>query len=258
MKVNILGVQISNLTKPEVLSKIGDFINSEKKHYIVTPNPEFVMDAQKDEEFKQILNNADIAIPDGIGLIFASWYLLKPIKQRITGVDLIWDLINLSVKNNWSIYLFGGEEGITAKLIAVDTVRILKNKFPDLKISCYNKDYRYDIDDDRLVVEEINKIKPDILLVALGHRKQEKWIARNLDKLNIKVAIGVGGTFDYISGKIKRAPIVIRKLGLEWLFRLIKQPARLPRIIKATVKFVSKVLLWPIKKHAPYLLRGKN
>lgn len=242
MKVNILGVQISNLTKPEVLTKIGEFINSENKHYIVTPNPEFVMDAQKDEEFKKILNNADIAIPDGIGLIFASWYFFRPIKQRIHGVDLVWDLIGLSIKNHWSIYLFGGEEGIEDKLIAVDTVKILKNRFSDLKIDCYNKDYRFNIDKDEPIIEAINQVKPDILLVALGHKKQEKWIARNLDKLEIKVAIGVGGTFDYISGKMKRAPMWIRKLGLEWLFRLIKQPSRLPRIIKATVKFVWKVI----------------
>ncbi|MFH1173372.1 MAG: WecB/TagA/CpsF family glycosyltransferase [bacterium] len=248
MKVNILGVQISNLTRLEVLSQIEGFINSKTKHYIVTPNPEFVMDAQKDSEFQQVLNQADIAIPDGIGLIFASWYFFRPIKQRIHGVDLCWDLFKLSAQNNWSVYLFGGEEGITDKLIAVDTVKILKNKYPSLKIDCYNSEYRYGLDANEPVIEAINRFKPDILLVALGHRKQEKWIAKNLDKLEVKVAIGVGGTFDYISGKIERAPVWIRQLGLEWLYRLFKQPSRLPRIIKATFKFVSKVILWPIKK----------
>lgn len=247
MKTSILGIKISNLRRQEVLHKIEEYIRSKGKHYLVTPNPEFVMDAQKDPDFREILNQADIAIPDGIGLIFASWYLLRPLKQRIHGVDLCWDIFNLSLKNGWSVYLFGGEKGTVKPLVAEEALNVLKNKYPGLKVDCYHKEYRYGLDNDQQAVETINHFKPDVLLVALGHRKQEKWINKNLDKLDVKLAIGVGGTFDYISGKIKRAPKWIRSLGLEWLFRLFKQPTRWPRIIKATFKFVSLVIIWPLK-----------
>jgi len=245
MKVNILGIQISNLRKGEVLSKIREYISNNEKRYIVTPNPEFVMDAQKDELFKSVLNKADIAIPDGAGLIFASWYILHPLKQRIHGVDLVWDLIESASQYNWSIYLLGGEEGITKELVAEEAVAVVKEKYPKLTVNFYNQNFIYSEAsvNDHKAVEEINKVKPDILLVAFGHKKQEKWIARNLNKLDTKVSIGVGGTFDYISGKIKRAPKFIRSLRMEWLYRLFKQPSRGPRIYKAFVKFVSLVII---------------
>jgi N-acetylglucosaminyldiphosphoundecaprenol N-acetyl-beta-D-mannosaminyltransferase len=240
MKANILGVLIDKTNINEVLEKIDDFLADGKKHYIVTPNPEMVAEAQKNSEFKNILNQADIAIPDGFGLLLASSWLRDRIKKRMTGVDLIWRLAENIEKTNYKLFLLGGKDGVAAEAAAK-----LKEKYPALKIVGAEegmKDNEFYITNPKLV-EKINKAKPDILLVAFGHGKQEKWIYYNLHSLEtVKVAIGVGGTLDYISGKAKRAPNILRRLGLEWCWRLGKEPWRWKRIITAIIIFPWLVL----------------
>jgi N-acetylglucosaminyldiphosphoundecaprenol N-acetyl-beta-D-mannosaminyltransferase len=240
MKANILGVLIDKLSLGQVLRKTEEFLGDGKKHYIVTPNPEFVMLARQDEEFKNILNQADIAIPDGFGLVLASWWLGDKIPERITGVELVWELARLAEKKNYSLYLLGGKEGI-----AESAQGKLKEKFPNLRIvgaevGMSNQEFRimnYEL------VERINKVEPDILFVAFGQGKQEKWIYHNLPKLNsVKLAVGVGGTFDYLAGRVFRAPKILRRLGLEWLWRLIVEPWRWKRIITAAILFPLAVL----------------
>lgn len=241
MKINILGTLIDNIKKEELLLKINSFLEDGKQHFLVTPNPEIVLSAQKDEEFRAILNGADIAIPDGFGLILASYYLKTPLGDRITGVDLMLEICKIAEGDGKSIFLFGGEEGIVEK-----TAKVLKEKFPNLKISgaLSGGEIREDNLVDNSLLEKINQVNPDIIFVALGGGKQEKWIDANLENLpSVKLAMGIGGAFDFISGKIKRAPRIMRKLGLEWLFRLFMEPRRIKRIFNATVLFSYKVIV---------------
>ncbi len=216
--MKILDVKIDNLTIDEILIKIDGFLESEESHYIVTLNPEFLVKAQKDKEFKDILNNADLAIPDGVGLIFASYILNQPIKERVTGVDLMEKICYRSAQMNWSVFLMGSNPGIAEK-----AAENLRKKYQGLKI--------------KAGLEEVNG-QPEILFVALGAPKQEKWINDNLNKFSsIKLAIGIGGAFDFISGNIKRAPKFLRAIGLEWLWRFGCQPWRIKRIFNALIKF---------------------
>ncbi len=216
--MKILNVKIDNLTIKEALDRVDDFLESKKQHYIVTPNPEFLVKAQKDREFKDILNQADLAVPDGIGLIFASYILNNRIKERIAGVDLMERICEKALKKNWQIFLMGADSGISKK-----ATENLKEKYHGLKIEAG--------------FEEVYG-NPDILFVALGAPKQEKWIVKNLSKLpSVKLAMGVGGSFDFISGRIRRAPKIIQQIELEWLWRFGRQPWRIKRIYNALIKF---------------------
>jgi N-acetylglucosaminyldiphosphoundecaprenol N-acetyl-beta-D-mannosaminyltransferase len=212
MKIDILGVKIDNLTMAEALEKIQDFLKDEKQHYIVLPYSEFIVRAQKDEEFLKILNGADLSLCESRGLQLIVKFSGKEIKENIYGVELIY---NLSQK----LFLFGGKE---------DVVKKAAEKLGDAVVGHEHGYQNLD-----KVIEKINLTKPEILLVGLGSPKQEKWIYDNLKKMpSVKVAIGVGGAFDFISGKIKRAPQFLQKIGLEWLWRLILQPRRIARIFK--------------------------
>lgn len=229
----------------EALDVVKQCVVFPRLNYIVTPNPEFIVRAQKDKVFRDILNNAVIAIPDGFGLMLAAKFLKRPLDQRITGVDFIWHVAELAEKEEYSIYLYGARKGIAKK-----TAEKLQNKFPHLKIVGAESGYGENGElNDAQVAEDIKQKSPDILLVALGAPKQEKWIAAHLqDFIGVKVAMGVGGAFDYISGSIKRAPMFIRKIGLEWLYRLIIQPWRIKRIFTATVYFAYLVVKGKYKK----------
>jgi len=235
-KVEILGVKIDSLSLQEVLATVEQFLASKNKYYIVTPNPEFLVAAQKDKNFAEILNYADIAIADGIGLGWAAKKQGQRL-QRITGVDLMWHLCELAEQKGYPIYLFGG-----ADQIAKQTAEVLREYFPNLKIAGAKSGGEISSDgrltEDESVIEKINEVKPKIIFVALGQVKQEKWIFRHLDQMtSVKIAMGVGGAFDYISGNVTRAPELLRNLGLEWLYRLIKEPWRWKRIANAVIIF---------------------
>ncbi len=217
MKVNVLGVKIDDLNMAEALSVAEKWIWNPGKHYIATPNPEMVVAAQKDPVFNKILNGADLSIPDGVGL-----ELSGKVKNTFPGTDFMEELIKLAAEKGFVTgFLGGGGE------VAKETVECLKKKYPELKVAFAENGGEVN-DDGRL--SSIVQIPPvDILFVAFGHVKQEKWIAENLDKIPVKLAMGVGGAFDYLSGKVPRAPKWMRGLGFEWLFRLAAQPWRIKR-----------------------------
>lgn len=216
MQVNVLGVKIDDITQEEATQKIINWVKTGGKHYIVTPNPEFIVAAQEDSEFKEIINKSDLSIPDGIGL-----RLTGKVTNRVTGTDLMFTLIECASQQGLSIGLLGGKNGVAQK-----SAEVLKEKYPALKIS-----FAADggIMDSKDLNSKITIPNSDILFVAFGHGKQEKWIAQNLPQIPVKVAMGVGGAFDYISGNVPRAPKFLRQIGLEWLFRLILQPWRIKR-----------------------------
>lgn len=231
----ILDVKIDDLTFPQVMAKINLFLREKKLHQIVTVNPEFVLAAQKDKEFRKVLNSADLSIPDGFGLKIGAAILNQKIGERITGVDLTWEIAKLASQKGYRLYLLGATPGVGLK-----AAKRLKLLYPKLKIvGCYAGK-----PDEPGIINKINNSKADILLVAFGAPKQDKFIFRNSNKLKVKIAMGVGGTFDYIAGVVPRAPVWMRKLGLEWLYRLIKQPSRLGRIFRAVIIFPFKVLIY--------------
>ncbi|MFH1597722.1 MAG: WecB/TagA/CpsF family glycosyltransferase [Patescibacteria group bacterium] len=241
MKVEILGVKIDKITNEEVLEKIQGYLDSDKSHFIVTPNPEFLVAAHHDKDFKGILNQADLAVPDGFGLKLAARYLGNPLKQRITGTDLTYQLAEICQKKHKSIYLLGALPGV-----AEQAAQKILELYPDIKIAGFESGYRTRFHfklPDFILLAKINRVKPDVLLVAFGASKQEKWINNHLANMpSLKIAMGVGGAFDFISGNVKRSPKLMRSLGLEWFWRLIVQPWRLDRIRTATWRFSRLVI----------------
>ena len=251
MKINILGVKIDNLSKYDVVERIEHYLKSETAQYIVTPNPEFVLTAQNNPEFKQILNNADVAIPDGTGLVFASWWLkhlnLKnkiKFNNRIAGSDLVWDILEYANKMDKKVFILNLDNALSK---IGDIKKVIADKYPKLEVE--GKMLNKEEYNDRRTLGNMVGYGAEIVLVAFGAPLQEKWIWKNIALLpDLKLAIGIGGSFDFITGKIKRAPNIFRKLGLEWVWRLLQEPRfRIKRIYRAFVVFTWKVFWYGLK-----------
>lgn len=234
-RVEILGVPIDVLTMGEALEKIQGFIAQGTPHQVVTANAEMVMLAQEDREFSELLAGAHLVTGDGAGVVWASKKTGKPLPERVTGVDLVNNLLPVAAREGYGIFLFGAAPGVAA-----EAGEMMKEKFPALKIVGVENGY-FQVQDEQTIVEKIRAAQPQILLVALGFPRQEKWIQKNLHNLGVPVAIGVGGTLDVFSGKVLRAPVWMQKSNLEWLYRLLKEPQRAVRML-ALPKFVLRVL----------------
>lgn len=249
MSFSILGIHVDILSETEVEDKLQQFLLQSSSHHIVTLNPEIVMWAQKDAEYKSILENASLTTADGFGIVVAGRLKNRKI-PRMTGYDLTIKVLKIAEKEHASVFLLGDDSHV-----AHFAGHKIKKQFPSLriigaeagpKIKIHNNKMIVDPEEREYLVEHINLLKPDILLVAFGHPKQEKWIADVLPELHsIKIAVGIGGVLDYLSGKIQRAPKIVRVLGLEWLFRLLRQPWRFPRIITATIRFMIAIFREP-------------
>jgi len=205
-----------------------------KKMFIVTANPETMMKSENDTELNKLLNDKDtILVPDGIGVVKASKMIGYDVKERIAGIDIANTLLDYGNKLKKTIYLFGSKQEI------IDSMKdVLKEKYPNLKLVGSSNGYVQDKDK---VFEEMSKLKPDIILVALGIPLQEKLIYKHLSLFDKGIFVGVGGSFDVISGHKKRAPQIIIKLNLEWLYRIICEPKRLKRFYDSNVKFMFRV-----------------
>lgn len=241
--INILEVRIDDIDKDFFLKQIDRFIQSGKKFFVATPNPEMLVLAKNNKEFKNILNSSAINIPDGVGLKFGAKILGQKLNNRVTGADSMFDILRLAERKNYSVYFLGGRAE-TARAMAKN----FKKYLPKINIvgaeQGSNGEADFDKWDNEVIIKHINSVKPDILFVALGHYKQEKWIFNNLEKLEtVKLAMGVGGAFDFYSGKAKRAPKHIQASGFEWLWRLFKEPYRYRRIFTAVVVFSWKCFL---------------
>lgn len=234
MKYKILGVTIDDYTHEECIGEMKNLLESGKQNFITTPNPEFVVLAQKDKEFFSILNSSSMSLPDGIGMLFANIFLHKKIIHRVTGNDAIHIIAGIAEQKKYSMYLLGGDRGVPQK-----AGEVLKKKFSNIRIVGAYDGTVQDIKNVATeVLENIQKAAPDILLVALGHGRQERFIFHNLSKFpTVKIAIGVGGALDYLSGEKLRAQKLIQKIGFEWLYRLILEPKRWRRIIDAVIVF---------------------
>ncbi|OQB14588.1 MAG: putative N-acetylmannosaminyltransferase [Firmicutes bacterium ADurb.Bin193] len=225
-KCRILGIDVDKVTMDEAVAVAKGFFGG-GVHTVFTPNPEIIMLSQKDDELKRILNEADLVLPDGIGVVIASRLVKNPLPERVAGYDFVCRLLDMG----FSFYLFGAKPGVAD--LAAERLRAR-----GVNIVGTHSGY---FDDDTEIINDINAKKPDVLLVCLGAPKQEKWINRNKNRLDVKVCIGAGGTLDGLSGNVKRAPEIFIRLNLEWLYRAIIRPSRFIRLA-ALPKFLISVL----------------
>lgn len=233
-KINILGTKVDMVDMKGAEERVLKFLETDGAKAVFTPNSEIIMAAYRDSDFLDVLNSADLVIADGIGVVYASRILKRPLPERVPGFDLACRTIELAADGSKSIYFFGGKPGICE--LAEEN---LKKKYPNLFI-CGTCDGYFDEEKEKKIIEDIKSKAPDILFVCLGAPKQEKWIAAHKDELNAKVIMGVGGSLDVFAGTVQRAPVFYQKAGLEWLYRLIKQPSRIGRMMELP-KFAMKV-----------------
>ena len=235
MKTNILGCSIDKVTMDQAIEIVESYINTGKHHHIITLNAEILYNAQSDEKLKAIIQQADLVTADGAGIVWASNHLGDPVPQRVTGIDLMEALVKVAAEKGWKLYFFGAAPGV-AELAAEN----LQKKHKNLKIVGTKDGYRSSKQMPELLAD-IKEKKPDILFVALGAPRQEFWIKEHKELLQVPVAIGVGGSFDVLAGKVKRAPKIFQQLHAEWLYRLLKEPWRYKRMM-ALPKFILKIM----------------
>ncbi len=269
-KIKVANLDISATTKQEFLAEVDSILKSDQQAFITTPNSEFLYAALRDNSLRDLFNSADIALADGIAIFWAERFLAKPFKlksywgkiieawlqvittgarilftpkylyqnipEKLTGAEVFYDLIELAGNENKSVYFVNHRSDSAEK-----TARILKAKYPNLSIGVSRKNW-----DDNSLLEDISIAKPDMLFVSYGQPSQEKWIKNSLKDLPVSIAMGIGGTFDYAAGFKIPPPQWIRSIGLEWLFRLVTQPMRLPRIYRATWGLVMSLVKYKV------------
>lgn len=233
--VNILGVNFVNKTKKEFVAEISSRIEKKQKTFAVTANPEIVMYAKKHERYMTILKQADMIVPDGIGIVKGANLLGTPLKERVPGYELLLEMLEEANKKGLKVYFLGAKPLVVKKVVAK-----VVNSHPSIDIVGY-RDGFFDITDKK-IISEVNSKEPDIVFVALGYPKQERWISQYLKTANKGFLMGVGGSFDVLSGTSHRAPEFYLRHNLEWLYRLFKQPTRFKRML-ALPKFVLAVFL---------------
>jgi N-acetylglucosaminyldiphosphoundecaprenol N-acetyl-beta-D-mannosaminyltransferase len=223
--VDILGVPVDNVTMQQAVEKVKDFLFDDGVHTIYTPNAEIMMEAQRDPYLKNILKNADLLVADGAGVVLASRILKLNLPEKVSGIDLVKNSFDIKADKKIKYFFFGSKPGI-AELAAAHLIAGYKN----IDVAGYRNGYFSNEDIDS-IIEQINSSKADILLVALGAPKQEKWIHEHKDKLKVKICIGVGGSLDVFAGAVDLAPDFFRRNSLEWLYRLYKEPWRYKRML---------------------------
>lgn len=244
----ILGIPLFSNSKLALLNTLTKTLEEKKPSrlkLVFTPNPEIVMASLEDPDFKHALLRADYNIPDGTGVVWASRLLAllgrsAQLKERITGVDLMLDLVALADNYGWRVFLLGGRPGV-----AQEAAGNLKARFPKLIVRAASGPAKVQLaneSEDEKMIDEINSFRTDLLFVGFGQGKQEKWLTRHQDKLKARLAMGVGGSLDIFAGRLIRSPKVLQNLGLEWLFRLILEPSRVGRIATATIRFPIEVV----------------
>ena len=245
-EIYILGTKINDISLEETIKEIEKLLSADQKGYIVTPNPEICLVGYKDKQFRRIIRDSFVSIPDGFGLKLGARIFGQKLHNITTGADLCWELIKLAEQKKYSILFFEGRPKIGEQAL-----QNIKEKYPKVNINyidlglidsqgnCSQANY----------LELINQFKPDIIFVNFGPPKQENFINKNIAKLETKIMLGIGGSLDFMAKRLKRAPESWRKIGLEWLWRFSQEPWRWKRIIKAVIIFPLACLLFKFKKH---------
>lgn len=235
-RVRVLGVSVDNVRMEQAVRACEEAIaDKSKPHMIATANAEMIMAAQQDLELFDILARADLVVPDGAGVVWAARYKGSPLPERVAGYDLVQNLLKVAGEKGYRVFLLGGAPGI-----AEQAKNKALNLYPGLVVAGVQDGY-FSPQQETEVFQAIKLANPDILLVALGVPRQEKWIAKNMAELNIALSIGVGGTFDVMAGTVTRAPVWMQRSNLEWLYRLLCQPQRAIRML-ALPRFVLCVV----------------
>jgi N-acetylglucosaminyldiphosphoundecaprenol N-acetyl-beta-D-mannosaminyltransferase len=224
MRTDVLGVGFDDVTMEEAVGRALELIKDSRSAYVVTPNPEIIWQCRKDPALKDVLAQASLVLPDGIGVVYGSKILGRALTGKVAGTDFAEMLIAGLSKMGGSVFLLGSKPGV-----AEAAAGNLKKKYAGIIIAGTADGY---FDDDGPVIARINAAKPDFLMVCLGAPKQERWMASNMEKLNVGLMAGLGGSLDAFAGTVPRAPLSWQKHHLEWLYRLIRQPRRITRMTK--------------------------
>ncbi|BAB80202.1 N-acetyl-mannosamine transferase [Clostridium perfringens str. 13] len=223
--MNFLNIEVDNLTMNEAIDRAEELIIKKKPSYVVTPNVDHIVKLENDKEFQEVYKNADLILTDGMPLIWISKIKGNPIKEKISGSDFFPKLCERAAEKGYSLFLLGAAEGVAAK-----AAKNLKEKYESLDIvGTYSPSYGFEKKDDeiKMIIEMINEAKPDILAVGLGAPKQEKFLHKYRNDLNVPISLAIGASIDFEAGNINRAPKWMQNSGFEWAYRLIKEPKRM-------------------------------
>ena len=231
MKTEILGVRFDDLTRQEAARRGAELLDEDKFHYVVTPNPEFLLAAETDREFRDVLNGADLVLADGVGVVYSAKILGTPLKERVPGIEFASDMLSCLNERGGRLYLLGAKPGVAEEA----GVRI-QERHPHIVLCGTHDGY---FKDEEAVLLEVAAARPDLLFVCLGAPKQEKWMARWGQHTGARLAVGLGGVLDVFAGNVERAPEAWRKLGMEWAYRLKKEPRRIGRMARLPLVLVK-------------------
>ena len=233
MRTEILGVAFDNVTMEEAVDRAMELLEQEGPHLVVTPNAEIVQQAQSDPEFSALIAGADLVLPDGVGVIYASKILKRPLKSRVPGVDFAAALMDRMAAAGKRLFLLGAKPGV-----AEEAARRMAAQHPGLMVCGTHDGY---FQEDAPVVQAIREARADVVFVCLGAPKQEKWSSAHGAQTGARLFVGLGGSLDVFAGQVDRAPEIWQKLGMEWLYRAIRQPARFKRVAKLPLFLCSAV-----------------
>ena len=239
MRIAVKGVGFDPVTLGEAKERCRALLEEQGGHYVVTPNPEIVWLARKMPELREAVNNADLVIPDGIGIIYAARILGTPLKERVPGIELTQELLAYAASEQLPVFLLGAKPGVAER-----AGERLREKYPGLEIAGCGDGY---FKEDAPVLERLRASGARLILVCLGFPRQELWMAAHRGEVGEALMLGVGGSMDVFAGDVKRAPEAWRKAGLEWLYRLLTQPSRIKRMIKLPIFLIS--VAWERIKH---------
>jgi N-acetylglucosaminyldiphosphoundecaprenol N-acetyl-beta-D-mannosaminyltransferase len=224
-RITFLNTEIDNLTMSEAIEEIDKLVINKKPSYVITPNVDHIVKLEKDAEFKEVYKNANLILTDGMPLIWISKMKSTPIKEKVSGSDLFPKVCELAARKSYKMFLLGAAEGVAAK-----AAENLQEKFNGLNVvGTYSPSYGFEKKEDEIekIINIINEAKPDILAVGLGAPKQEKFVYKYNNRLNVPVSLAIGASIDFEAGNIERAPEFMQKCGLEWFYRLCKEPKRM-------------------------------
>ncbi|CAG7634165.1 N-acetylglucosaminyldiphosphoundecaprenol N-acetyl-beta-D-mannosaminyltransferase [Paenibacillus solanacearum] len=233
--VTIFGVPISKMNMNQTVDYLAQAIDKRQPHQVITANPIMVMSALQDPAYMRMMKQAELIVPDGAGVVWAAGYVGNPVQERVAGYDLLQELMKAGQRRGWRVYMVGA----SSEVIEAAANR-LKQLYPELKLVGF-RDGFFGEKEDSDVIRAIREAKPDILLVGRSAATQEPWIAQYKEQLGVPVMMGTGGSFDVLSGKLKRAPLLFQKLRLEWFYRLLQEPWRYKRML-VLPKFAMKVI----------------
>lgn len=239
-RVNLLNIWIDKLNAGDVCRVVEQFVGRGTPHQIVTVNLDFLRLSVHDTEFREIVNASSLVVPDGMPLVWASRLQGEPLPERVAGVDLVMECARLSAERGYRIFLLGAAPGVAD--VAAETMR---RRFPRANIVGTHSPPTLSADDNMVTVARVKEAKPDILLVAFGAPRQEIWIHEHINSLDVPVCIGVGGSFDMISGRVSRAPEWMRHSGFEWFYRFMREPKRLwKRYFVQDLPILVRLISW--------------